>query len=281
MRRLRVVDGEILGADDDDVVPLGKFQIGIAHHEAVLDRGDPRLRGVVRTGTGPGVGRETESRASCLVLHEADVVGAVDVALVVDDDLDHRGAEVDVLAHRLEHLVTGVGEEVFRFREARLVGLQVELAAIRRDDPPGREHRGSGDHSLLDRTAHLDAGEVALVADVAHRGEAGFEHGPGVDDALDGAIGVGVPQGGEVVVAGIAARLHLHAEVGVGIDQPGRDRRRREVDHAGTHRDSHVAANRRDAALLDQDHLVPGGGTGVGIDDGTGANGGDLGEGGK
>jgi hypothetical protein len=133
------------------------------------------------------------------------------------------------------------------------------------------------------RPAHLDAGEVALVADVAHRGEAGLEHGPGVDHSLDGTVGVGIPQGGEVVVAGIATLLHLDAEVGVGIDQPGRDRRGREVDHAGAHRDSHVAANRRDAALLDQNHLVPGGGTGVGIDDGTGANGGDLGtgEGGK
>ena len=154
---------------------------------------------------------DLQARFRRLLDNETNVVLRVDVWLVIHRHLDDARAEVDVLPDRLSHLVARIGEEVLRLGEPPLVGLQAELAAERGDDPTGIQERRTDDHAVLDGPTNARTGIVALVADVAHRREAGFEHRAGIHDALDGAERVRILQCGEEVIAGVTPHVDVHA----------------------------------------------------------------------
>ena len=120
--------------------------------------------------------------------HEPNVVDAVNVFLIVHDDLDQRRAVVNVFADGLEHFVVRVGERVFRRRQIAFFRLQMKLPAVRRDDAPGIHHGRTRHQAALDGFAQRRVGIVAGVADVAHRREARRQHVARIRNALDGAV---------------------------------------------------------------------------------------------
>ncbi len=86
-----------------------------------------------------GVGGHLQAGPGGLGDQHLHVVDRVEVRLIVDDDLDHLGAEEDVLPDRLAHLLRGVGVEVLGLAEVGTLRLQaVELPAQRGDDPARR-----------------------------------------------------------------------------------------------------------------------------------------------
>ena len=54
--------------------------------------------------------------------HEADVVRAVNIFLIVDDDLDDRRAEMNIFADGLDHFIVRIGEGIFRRGQIRFSG---------------------------------------------------------------------------------------------------------------------------------------------------------------
>ena len=105
-------------------------------------------------------------------------------------------AVVSVLAYGLAHLVARVRKEILGLGELRLVGLQLKLTAIRRDDAARRQHGWPGDEARLYPAAHADTGISSFIAHIADRRESGLEHRPGIRHALHRTIRVRVAQRG-------------------------------------------------------------------------------------
>src|SRR6202008_4344935 len=103
--------------------------------------------------------------------------------------------------------------------------LEMELAAVDGNDDAGIDDGGTGNPTLLDGLAESGVGVIAGVADVAHGGEAGLQHGHAVPDALNGAVGSGIEERGDVVVVGVALGNDGHAEVGMSVEETGKNGR--------------------------------------------------------
>src|SRR5262249_17950340 len=118
--------------------------------------------------------------------HELDVVNRVDIALIVDDDLDHFGTEVNVLTNSFAHFVARISEKIFWGREILLLGLQVKLSTVNRNDDAGIDHRRAEDPTSVNGVAERRIRVVARITDIANGGETGLQHGLAVSDTLDG-----------------------------------------------------------------------------------------------
>ena len=235
----------------------------------MLDRVDARHRRIARASLRDRVGGEPDPGLMGLLHRETNVVDAVDVALVVDDDLDQLGSVEDVFADGLAQLLTGVGVEIlgraeprpFRVHRVATVARRV-LPTEWRDDAARRDHRRPGHQALGDGAPQVDVGIVAGVAHIANGGKSRLEHRPGVGDPLDGPVTSGVAQ----VIGNLPAACHLarkaasagnaRADVRVAIDQPRHDGHPGEIDHGGSGRDRHLRADGPDGAPLDEDHLA-------------------------
>ena len=123
---------------------LRQLQIVVGHHLAVFDGVHARFGGVVRAGMRPAMRGKLQAVAVSFLDHEPDVVHAVNIFLIVHDDLDDRRAVMNIFADGLEHFIARIGERVFRRRQIAFFRLQVKLPAIRRDDAPGIDHRRAG-----------------------------------------------------------------------------------------------------------------------------------------
>ncbi|HXN55141.1 MAG TPA: hypothetical protein VN874_02645 [Myxococcales bacterium] len=195
------VRGEV-GADEHDAVLRHQPQGLERGAVAVLDRGDKALGRDAGPLVGRAVGRDLDVRERSLLDQVAHLVGGVEVALVVDHDLDHLRAEEDVLANGLLHLVARVRVEILGLAQVGPLRREpIELAAQRPDDPARVDDGGAGHEPLLDRVAQIGVGIVAGVADVAHGGEARFEHLARVARADQRAVSRRVERGGGEQVA--------------------------------------------------------------------------------
>ena len=85
-------------SDQHDVILFCQIEILIGHHLAVLDGINACLGRVVRSGLSPAVRGEFESVAVRFGDHEPDVIHAVNILLIVYDDLDHQRAIMDIFA---------------------------------------------------------------------------------------------------------------------------------------------------------------------------------------
>jgi hypothetical protein len=151
----------------------------------MFQRCDARCCGVVGTGRGPDVRSDFETAPGRLRDHEPNVIRRVDVPLIVHNDLDYARPKMRILPDGLDHFVARIGHDVLWRHQFAPIGLQLKLASIRSDDPPGGDHRWSSQSPVSDRLLDRCTGKVSLVANVAHRCEAGVEHRPCVDDAFD------------------------------------------------------------------------------------------------
>ena len=88
----------------------------------MLDGIDAGFGGVVRSGARPAMRGQLEAVAMRFLHHEADVIHAVNIFLIVHHDLDDRRAVMNIFADGLDHFVVRIGEGVFRRGEIRFSG---------------------------------------------------------------------------------------------------------------------------------------------------------------
>ena len=136
--------------DQHHVILFRQLQIFVGHHFAVLDGIDARFGGVMGAGASPAMRGNFQSIAMRLFHHEADVVGAVNIFLIVDHNFNHRRAIMNVFANRFDHFVMRIGESIFRRGKVALFGLQMKLPAIGRNDASRVEHCRAGYKASLD-----------------------------------------------------------------------------------------------------------------------------------
>ena len=266
-----------LGSHQHHVIFLRQLDVVVGHGEAVFDRGDARFGGIVGACVGPAMRRDLEAGLRRLGDNELDVVNGIDVRLIVHDNLDELGSVVDILADGLEHLVAGIGEEIFRLAEFAPARLQLKLPAVRSDDAPGVEHGGPGHDALFDGLAQCRVSVVAGVAHVAHRGESGRQHIAGIGHALDGALRVRMQHGVEEIAAGVGETVNGNAKMSVSVEQARYHGGAGQVNHPGAGGNGEVRADRLDLLAAHQNDLVGRGGTRFRVDQFAGLDGDCLG----
>ena len=147
------------------------------------------------------------------------------------------------------------------------------MAAGDGEGRPGGDDARAGDEPGVDVLAEID-GEKGGGADVAHGGEAGLERGAGVADAEDGVVTVGVVE----VVNGIVA-IGAAGEMGVAVDEAGKDEVVGEIDDGGTGGDGEGGVfDRADAVAFEDKRDVLTVVAGVAVEEVAGF---DVGEGGR
>ena len=103
----------------------------------------------------------------------------------------------------------------------------------------------AGEVAVVDGVAQADVG-VAVGADVAHGGKAGFQRQARVLGAAQGARGT------EIAPDGIARVFRVAGQVGVRIDQPWQQGLVAQVDDVGAGRNGQLAAGGGDALAADE-----------------------------
>jgi hypothetical protein len=120
-----------------------------------------------------------------------------------------------------------------------------------------------------------------VVADVPDHGEARVEQLQRVRRRLDGPEGRRVQDVGEVVDVVLRDLLVGHRLVRVRVDEARQDAEPGQIDHVGTGGNRDAAADCRDLLPFDEDDLIGGGRPGGRVDQPAGADGRDLGAGGR
>ncbi len=254
------------GADAPDSFFGHEFVGFVVERDGMLDGPDAGFDGAQGTGMRLDVTGDFHSGLGGFGDEELHLVDGVAVGFAIDADLDDLGAIQDVAADGFDDFVVGVGVQVFGFDEGFALGHRGELAAESADDDAGVDDGGSGNPALFDGDAEGAVGVVAVIAEVAFHGEAGVEHSDAVGDGLDGADGGGVEDAGEVVVVVFGFLFVGEGEVIVSVDEAGGDVVVGEVDGGGAGGDGDVGADGGEFAVVDEDDLVGGGGSGFGVD---------------
>ena len=134
-------------------------------------------------------------------------------------------------------------------------GVVVEVPAGRADAVHRGEHARALGDAGVDGVAQADVDEV-VRADVAHRGEAGFERAPGVHGRVHGLLGGKAHQA--VVEAAVVVLVELIREVRVRVDEARQQGRIAEIDDAragglsaGADRHDAIAAHHHGGAILE------------------------------
>jgi len=164
------------------------FEGFVVQQKAMLDRGHSGLGRVEAPLIRDRMGRDLEPGPGRFVDNVLQVVDRIDVPLVVDDDLDPVGSEVDVFPDGLSDFVARVGIDIVLPADILLLRVDNDLTRERRNDLPRDEHLGAGDKAVIDRLFQVNIGVVSGVPHVPDRREAGFEHRAGVDGAKQGPI---------------------------------------------------------------------------------------------
>ena len=112
------------------------------------------------------------------------------------------------------------GEKLFRSPWPPVMEMPGPLATI------ARAHQ----IAFVDRVAQIHR-EKRIRAHVAHRGKAGFQRLARIQDG-----GEGVVEGRVLEVVNFVVAVGARTKMGVAIDQAGKHRRLREVDHFGARR---------------------------------------------
>ncbi len=237
----------------------------------MFDGGDACLRRIEPPRLRDRVGRHPKPGLGGFVDDELQVVDGVYIPLVVDDDLDPVGSEVDVFSDGLPDLVTRVGVDIILFADIPEFRVNDDLPRERRDDLPRNEHFGAGKEPVIDRPFQIDIGVVPGVPHVADRREPGLEHGAGVGCAQKGPIARCLadhiykdirPQ----FLKGVPADGNGGAHVRMAVEKTGQHRRPGKIDDPGILGDAHVRTDGLDRRAFDDDDLVGGRGARHGID---------------
>jgi hypothetical protein len=146
-------------------------------------------------------------------------------------DLDHLGAMLDLVAHRLEALVDAVGDPRRgpTLQDPRLEARRVHVAAGDAERVAARDDPRSRHEALVDRLHQRHVGE-ALGSEIAHRGEAGVQGQARVARTAqrrvrDGLLGLQVE-----------VPLEIAGQVHVAVDQAWEQRHAGQLEHRGVGR---------------------------------------------
>ena len=158
-------------------------------------------------------------------------------------DLHQVGAGMDLLAHRLHHLVDAVGDPAGA----------VAVAAGHADHAAGAAHGRPQEAAGVDRVADGEL-DVVLAAAVAHRGDAALERALHKLHAADGDLG-----GAHAILHRAGIALGAGQRMDVAVDQAGDQGAARGVDPlAGKARELTGRCDALDLAALFQDrHARP------------------------
>ena len=172
-------------------------------------------------------------------------------------ELDHVGAVLDLEADRLAEPVRPVGDPLGR---PELLDQRSWRSPVSSACPPrapsawtADQHPRAGDQPAGDRIPQPHVEHVA-APHVAHRGEPGLEHLPRVHRGLDRLLGQLAAEVVDELLLPVVGRLAR--QVGVRVDEAGRERRVAQVDDLGAGGDGQVGPDGQDLRPLDQDDPV-------------------------
>ena len=139
---------------------------------------------------------------------------------------------------------------------------------------PGHEHARSDDITLVNGVAQSYVGESAIGADVAHRGEARFQHRLGIRNGLQSILSSRLPEDAD----GVALTISTVGQMSVAINEAGKNGFAGQIDNLCVLGDRQVVSDRCDLFATDKDELVFQNGGRFGIDEFASFDYGDLGK---
>ena len=117
---------------------------------------------------------------------------------------------------------------------------------------PGHEHARSDDITLVNGVAQSYVGESAIGADVAHRGEARFQHRLGIRNGLQSILSSRLPEDAD----GVALTISTVGQMSVAINEAGKNGFAGQIDNLCVLGDRQVVSDRCDLFATDKDELV-------------------------
>src|SRR5688572_29729467 len=165
---------------------------------------------------------------------------------------------LDVVPDRLSNLLHAIGgaglDRAPADRGLRVIaGRAVTVAAVDAERGARAENPRTGNPAGVDRITQGDIAEAAAAHD-PDRGEAGLERLVRVRRAEQDEL---TRHFGDAGVLPVAVADRVPREMDVCVDEPRQHGRRREIDDRRAAGDLHVRADRRDAALLHENHGIP------------------------